>query len=423
MKNAGEYKNLVIYKPTVLIPYEVRAQIMAFVNGTNHNECQWFHTITRTIFKQGNRVIYSFGGMYIPEQEVAGATVESDPVKGMLGLWKELKEANLKEDGTADGEAVNAIVSKMNVWAHSHVNMACSPSGTDEATFRQWWTQNEGQGIDEPSVMMIVNKREEVYIRVYDPYLGTYFENPAIEISYPEIDTTYVQDALKNKLKVKAMVHHAGFHGQSTWTPGQARVIHGSVYPSGTGYGQNSGPTLVGEADSPGKEKSGIVASSATPAVPTWTRAGMAMMTGATSVKDDLFTVATSNKSTNEALKITNHVDKALGDVAELYIFKCLLLEQKELVSQIVRSPKTVQVPERDVLIEEISNHLVNHWTGHHYLFFAYVCLASRIGSITSDKPAKRIKELDDHFRDLRAIETQWDSITAAFTTPEVSSR
>jgi hypothetical protein len=404
IKKAGEYKNLIVYKPTIAIPYDIIAQIKTFVNGTDAKECQWFHTINRTMFRNSNRVVYTFNGMYIPEQEISAAYVESDPVKGLMGLWKELQSQNLKEDGTADNEAMNAIVSKMNVWAHSHVMMACSPSGTDEATFKQWWTQAEAQESTEPSVMMIVNKKDEFYIRLYDPLIGTYFENPDIEITYPEVDCSYVQDALKNKLKTKTWSHQAGFqgsrHGESFGVGSHVRVIQG---------GQNSNPTLVGETDSPGKAGStALLETSSIPGVPTWSRAGKAMMNGQGSgIEQDVIKISTSNTAEIEAERLTKAISVALSDIQELYVFRALLRDDTESVEALVQVPKTL-MPNRDELLIDIQSNLVNAWCAHPNYFYALVCVSGRICNITGETRQKRIKHLEVYLKELKKIEDDW---------------
>lgn len=402
MKKAGEYKNLITYKPTVLIPHEIAASIRALVNGTDAKECQWFHQVNRITFRTGNRVVYSLEGIYIPEQEVTAATVESDPVKGLMGLWKELKDSNLKEDGTADTEVVNAIVSKMNVWAHSHVNMACIPSGTDESTFKQWWTQAEAQESSEPSIMMIVNKRDEVYIRVFDPYLGVHFENPDIEISYPEVDLSYVQNALKDKIKVRSFQYQTGF---------QANGGHFNQHNARVFTGQNSSPSLVGETDSPGKAITTALLSTianSREAVPTWSRAGKAMASGRdTRLEGDLYKICTSNSAEEESTRVTQIVDKVLSDVQELYVFQNLLRGDYELVETFVSTPK-IPMPERDQILTNIQGSLMHSWCAHHNFFYALICLSGRICSITGETKQKRMKHLEVYMKELKLIEDDW---------------
>ncbi len=199
MKRAGEFKNLIIVEPKILMPYELQAQVMAFVNGTNAQECQWFHTVTRTMSTKGDKAYYTLDLMFIPEQTVTGATVES-PDKGMLTIYNELKET-YKTDTGYDKETVNCILSSMHVWAHSHVNMQCSPSTTDETTFKQWIDQNKAADVNSPVIMMIVNKKEDIYFRLFDPEIGIYCENPSLEVIMPAVDTSYVTEAIKTKIK------------------------------------------------------------------------------------------------------------------------------------------------------------------------------------------------------------------------------
>lgn len=393
MKPAGQFKNLVVIKPVILLSYELRSQIMAFVNGTNTSECQWFHTIERTVNHKGDKAIYTLRHMLIPEQEVTGATVES-PEKGMLALWNELKEKHKNEDGSYDRDTVNSIVSKMHAWCHSHVNMTASPSGTDESTFKQWIDQNDKQGDLSPVVMMIVNKREEVYIRLYDPELGIYCENPDIEIVMPSVDLTYVDEAIKNKVKSKSFYNSTGFQGR-LWGAGQDnnRII------TGTSSQQEITDPKV---ESPSKQ------------VPSIVKYGRTMLGAETgNLEQDLIEVAISARCQEQAERVTKAVTKALTDESELYIFSLLLKNEKDKVLALVDSPKSIKIPTEDLLFSDIFSCIAEGWYEHPHIFYATVNVAARIANL-SGKPQKRVREANLLISDLTGVASLYDTPLAS---------
>lgn len=191
-----------ITAPLVRIPFDLYANIMALVKGTDASECQWYHRILKT--QEGIRTVYTLSGMYIPKQVVTGASVDS-PASSWLALWQELKEKHTDENGKPDINALNEIFSTMHCWAHSHVNMETVPSSTDETQYLEWITGSLNQGVLSPIIMMIVNRRESFFIRLVDPVSGLEIENPQVEISYPDVDTSWVEAEIKNKISKRTV--------------------------------------------------------------------------------------------------------------------------------------------------------------------------------------------------------------------------
>lgn len=181
---------------------------MALVNSTDANECQWFYTITKGMTKSGD-LYYILDNILIPEQEVSAAAVES-PSKGMASLYQELKTIHKKEDGTPDMEAIQQIFSTMHAWCHSHVNMGVTPSQTDNTTFNEWIAGNKADNCNSPVMMIIVNKREEIYVRLFDPEAGILCENPTLEIWMPTVDTSHIVAQSKAKIKQRVWQHTTG---------------------------------------------------------------------------------------------------------------------------------------------------------------------------------------------------------------------
>lgn len=386
MKKAGEFKNLVVVKPIIIMSYELRANIMAFVNGTNASECQWFHTIERTITQKGDKAIYKLDNMLIPEQEVTGATVES-PGKGQLALYNELKVAYRKEVTNAEGEVtdvpdmecINNILSHMHAWCHSHVNMQASPSGTDETTFREWIEGNNNQGITSPVIMMIVNKREEVYIKLYDPEIGIYCENPDLEVIMPSVNTDYVTEAIKSKVKSKSFQ----YSGNHSWT--------GAGYRGGIPATEPrvlTGPSSRTEELGAGKQ---IALSE----VHTLVRAGRGLLSAGIDSTFDHFltTIALTSKNERETEQVLAAVMKSLGDQSELYVLSELLRGDLEPVRKLVKESKTL-MPKVEILQAEIYALLSESWAEHPDVFYAVAACAARIPGITG-KPIRREAQLE----------------------------
>lgn len=190
MKAAGQFTTKI--RPKLLIPYDLYRSIMQFVNGTDANECQWYHSIERL-----SPGIYRLYNMYIPEQTVTAGTVEASDTS-WLGILNEIR-AEYTVNGEEDWDSINKVTQSLHVWAHSHVNMTASPSTVDQKTFAAWIEKNAD--VTSPIMMMIVNRREEVYTNLYEPTLGVFWENMDIEIEYEEFIDSYVVDALASKIK------------------------------------------------------------------------------------------------------------------------------------------------------------------------------------------------------------------------------
>ena len=402
MKSAGPFRNLTTIKPIIVMSYELRMQIMAFVNGINWNECQWFHTIERTIDK--NTVTYNLRYMLIPEQEVTGATVES-PEKGMLSIWNELKANHTNEDGTYDKQAVNNIIGSMHAWCHSHVNMPVNPSGTDETTFRQWIENNNQQDLSIPAIMMIVNKKEDVYIRLYDPELNIYCENPDIQIAMPFVDTTDIEAAIKNKVKSKSYYNSVSKDIPRVW--------------SGSSSFQAPRNTSVDVQTSLWKEKEvladeslyarpKIVASNTMNSVPTIVMSGKSLLGAkADSIEDDLRTIATKTKCTEEVVRVLSALSTALPVDEQLYIFSLLLEKDKNKICDLVLRKKDASIPKTEDILTELYSYLSAYWMEHPYVFYAILQTAKSLTSITG-KEQKRLREVNILLQQLEEISSQY---------------
>jgi len=377
LMKAGIYKVLQFAKPVIRIPYELRGQLLALVNGTNHNECQWFHCITKSYGGAKKDIIYyDLDGIYIPKQVVGGASVES-PGEGLLGIWNELKATYLLEDGTTDKERCNQRFQTMNCWAHSHVNMAVNPSTTDESTFRQWIEQSSGT--IHPTIMMIVNKREEVFIRLYDPEEGIYCENPEIIMSLPPpVDLTYVQDAIATKITSRSYTS-TSFIGSNL---GFNRHHHHQLgQSSSTEVGQKKTPipNLIGETSTVDSGEATVSE------VEDLVKSGKRLCKNKINLETNLQIITDTNDNEMSSNMVAKDVQDILINVHAQVVFLLLLksfyMQDTALLAKILTfwQNKEGQMIKGEDVQNNISHFLHNEYLGPNSGFFAALVIAKRI--------------------------------------------
>lgn len=236
----------------IIVPWELMQQYRYLIEKMKNMEVQFFSTIDRILIEgsftpavgtgfhskavtKPDQYSYWLDGIFIPEQQVTGTEVDTDPM-GMYKLIHELRETHRlydedDQDIGPDNEEVNFIVGRMHMWAHSHPFSSAtpSPSGQDEKNFREWVARNNEEGLDTPMIMLIFGKGEGIYARVYEPRLpGVFFSNVPVRVLKPDtIDTSYIDDSIANK--VRRRTYGAG---QSKSTPGKR---------AGMDWGQDDG--------------------------------------------------------------------------------------------------------------------------------------------------------------------------------------
>lgn len=196
MKQSAAFRVVPPAQPILLIDRETLERARYLV-AKAPKECQWWFRVRR--FEGKAYVAYELFDLLVPEQWTSGADVESDP-EMMIKLWKDLRE----ERGLSL-EELSAIMNDASCWCHSHVNMACRPSGTDN---KQWAEQKKlafDGGSTHPQLMMIFNKNDEFFCRVWDPALNLEFENVPLNIQ-DNIDTDEIDSIVKTKLKTRPKV-------------------------------------------------------------------------------------------------------------------------------------------------------------------------------------------------------------------------
>ena len=203
----------------VCIDNEDLIQYRYLVSKVRPNEVQWYAKVERVICSQEQRAhhvktplyAYYISDMFIPEQEVSTGTVDTDVRKDPMKMYRLMMEVeNRHADDSEmgfDQEAANEDMQAMHCWCHSHPFTANpGPSGQDDRMFREWVEENQiAQNMDTPMVALIFGSGEKIHARVYDPRVpGVMFDNVDVHIDYDEsFDTSYIDHALKNKIKQK----------------------------------------------------------------------------------------------------------------------------------------------------------------------------------------------------------------------------
>jgi hypothetical protein len=187
MKTIGQLQ-IIDRKPILLISHYDLCAIQHIVDIAPQ-EAQWFHRVERLEVEDSRYLYYKISEMYIPDQYVSAAEVESE-ADMMVQFYKDLVE----EHGS---EKTNEIMKNLTAWAHSHHNMGVNPSGQDSRQFEEQVKNATEVGVTEPQIMLIFNKKDQFYSRVYDPSLGFTFENVDL------IVTTYDFDNITEEAKKK----------------------------------------------------------------------------------------------------------------------------------------------------------------------------------------------------------------------------
>lgn len=147
------------------------------------SEVGW-HGIAKRV--DGEKDTYEISDILIYPQEVTGVTVEQDQEKSEK--WYD----SLPDE----------VFNNLRMQGHSHVNMATSPSGTDRTLYKRFLDQLTDQMF---YIFMILNKRGEKTILIYDMRENTLFETADVDMEIVE-DGSGISKFLKDK---KAMITRA----------------------------------------------------------------------------------------------------------------------------------------------------------------------------------------------------------------------
>lgn len=157
-------------KVVVNIKPEAWLKMWALVSSES-GEIGWHGLVTRYSDK-----IFEITDILVYPQFVTGVTVQTDDVGYGNWLHKELSD-----------EQINSL----RFHGHSHVNMGVSPSGVDTA-----WYNEILQGLfnDDYYIFAILNKRDDIFIEIYDLATNTIYEKKDIIINVLISDTESLQN-------------------------------------------------------------------------------------------------------------------------------------------------------------------------------------------------------------------------------------
>ncbi len=157
-------------------------------------EAQWFNTVEVLEYQDSPGEIYLLlsDKLYIPTQNTSATQVDTSG-QMLIEFYNELKNDYSQNE-------VNSILSSMTCWSHSHVNMNPHPSLQDENQFKTFVKQSLDQEMNKFQIMLIFNKKDEYYSRIYDPRNGNIYEGVPLQ-TIEHYDFDYIKTAAKTKFK------------------------------------------------------------------------------------------------------------------------------------------------------------------------------------------------------------------------------
>ena len=187
MKNINPF-SILNKRPKIIVSNKT-LQAIRHIVSIAPQEAQWFHTVTPTVTEK-DVYLHLSETLYIPKQNTSAAQVDSSSAH-MIEFYNELKGDHTQEE-------VNHILSTMTCWCHSHHNMNPSPSGQDNNQFNFFVNSALEQNQNTWQIMLIFNKKDNFYSRVFDPTTGVVYEGVEI-IQHDNYDFSYIDNAAKEK--------------------------------------------------------------------------------------------------------------------------------------------------------------------------------------------------------------------------------
>lgn len=169
--------------PTLIINPLVYNKMRALVDTTN-KELAW-HGFTKRL----NDHTYYWYDIIVYPQYVTGATVDPDEDEYSEWIAKQMAYDNFED---------------MRLHGHSHVNMACSPSGTDKN-----YRENLLTKVKDYYIFIIANKSKDYTIEIYDIDLGFCFGSEDVEVIIGTENNlseaiTWSQKVISNNIKERS---------------------------------------------------------------------------------------------------------------------------------------------------------------------------------------------------------------------------
>lgn len=148
-------------KSKVIISANAYVKIKTLVNNCS-GEVGWNGTVEKIADKT-----YLIKDILVYPQIVSSATVTCDELE--TGIWL----SKLPDD----------IFNNLRFQAHSHVNMATSPSGTDRTMFEKYFSTIDADDDNPFYIFMIFNKKDEYYVEIVDVKEGLVYHKNDIQVS------------------------------------------------------------------------------------------------------------------------------------------------------------------------------------------------------------------------------------------------
>lgn len=149
-----------VKKPIIYFSMEAWLKMLSLVKSCD-KEIAWQATVEKRKYRDkedSDDFYYYIRQVFVYPQKVTGTFVDVNEVK--------YAEWSLKLE--------DEVYNKLRFQGHSHVNMAVGPSGTDLNTYQNFLDQLDK---DDFYIFMIMNKRQEFNIMVYDYAQDILFEN------------------------------------------------------------------------------------------------------------------------------------------------------------------------------------------------------------------------------------------------------
>ena len=134
-----------------------------------------------TVIRNGN--VFTITDIYVYPQKVGATTVTCDE----------------KETGEWLNTLPDEVFNNLRFQAHSHVNMGVSPSGTDNVMFNKYL---ETLDDDDFYIFMILNKKGDYYIEMYDKTQNMIFYKKDIEICIEGVEEFWEEASKQIKKEV-----------------------------------------------------------------------------------------------------------------------------------------------------------------------------------------------------------------------------
>ncbi len=147
-------------------------------------EIGWEGVAKRQEPAEDGRAAYLVEDILVYPQRITGATVQSDVEEYDKWKWE------------LDDETFN----NKRFHGHSHVNMGVTPSGTDLKMYQE---QIEELTDDDFYIFMIMNKKGEITVKIYDKRDNAYYDTSEVAVKHEERHGKFWENAQKMILKPK----------------------------------------------------------------------------------------------------------------------------------------------------------------------------------------------------------------------------